>query len=56
MRDWIVEQSGRGARILGVCSRLMNYPDWSAAASAAIPVQSFAASDTGRLRSPPRTQ
>jgi putative intracellular protease/amidase len=122
MRDWIVEQSGRGARILGVCSgsmvlagtgllnghpatshwsrlgalkqshpevewtgglrfvqdgtitttagvssgipgalkvmadlagvdeaervgRLMNYPDWSAAASPAIPVQSFTAAD-----------
>jgi transcriptional regulator GlxA family with amidase domain len=122
MRDWIVEQSGRSARILGVCSgsmvlagtgllnghaatshwsrlgdlkqshpevrwtgglrfvqdgmitttagvssgipgalkvmadlagvdeaervgRLMNYPDWSAAASPALPVQSFTAAD-----------
>jgi putative intracellular protease/amidase len=122
MRDWIVEQAGRGARILGVCNgssvlaetgilaghkatshwsrlgalekshpevhwagglrfvqdgmitttagvtsgipgalkvmtdlagadeaervgRLMNYPDWSLAAPASIPVQSFAASD-----------
>lgn len=122
MRDWIVDQSGRGARVLGVCNgsnvlagaglltgrtatshwsrlislkkshpevqwtgglryvqdgmitttagvtsgipgalkvmedlagageaervgRLMNYPDWSIAASASIPVQSFAVSD-----------